>query len=105
MTVDLYYQDLLKMPIRLSTLDFHKILPLLAKTVEQAEFTTKEKFARESTDVLVDNRHTFIKIELDERNIVLRFLSKSKLERDVKSKYKVSYRQPLPNEELVALTE
>lgn len=34
--LDLYYLDLLKMPIHLSTLDFDKIKPMLANTVEQA---------------------------------------------------------------------
>lgn len=43
---DLYYEDLLKMPIYLSTLDFHKIKENLDPSIEQSYFTTEEKFSK-----------------------------------------------------------
>lgn len=41
-----------------------------------------------------DKRHTFIKIELSAEKTILRFISKSKFNRDVRSKYRVFYKQP-----------
>lgn len=70
LTLSIYYKELVSLPIRIGTLDFHRFdnPEVLASIVEETYYYTTEKFCQ--------NNITFIEVEYDGGNLNLSFKSK-----------------------------
>lgn len=87
--LELYYDSVLRLPVRLGTLEFHKLgkkvegqdLTVSDKTIDETYYCTKEKFTGKFI--------TYVEIRLLQGVMRIRFLSKERSNKDIKSNYKI----------------
>ena len=98
----LYYEQSIKLPIGLGTLDFYKIESgrneLLHSCIYQSEFIVRGIFENlkiseeDSTFVYTNKKKTYLQYELFEEKIHLKFISKSKWNRKLATMYKIFWK-------------
>ena len=86
LTLSMYYKELVSLPIRIGTLDFHRFKRphVLANIVEETYYYTIEKFCQ--------NNITFVQFILRNNNIRISFISKEHNTMDLMRKYTIHYR-------------
>ena len=86
LTLSIYYKELVSLPIRIGTLDFHRFKhpQVLASIVEETYYYTIEKFCQ--------NNITFVQLELKHDNLRVSFISKEYNTMDLMRQYTIHYR-------------
>ena len=96
---DLYQMNTLNLPIKLGTLDFHKINEphLLQMTIEQSNYITIEK--------LSSDKGTYFRLDLEDSFLKLKFFSRGGGEENLLNRTRLSYKFSAEEEFVTLLNE
>ena len=102
--VEMYFEELLRLPVRIGTLDFYMLgkessmgIPITQETLEETYFYTLEKFNKKPL--------TYLKLQLKDKHLKVLFFSKERKSKDLFSKYKVEYKHNIGSPYELLLTD